>query len=285
MEHKHQKTKTLHVKYNGRSSDFVTPNFILGCEGGCSYCYVERWNRPKIYFNDNVDEILNKIKEHSSMIGEKKPNQVDGVYWTYDVGCNTDLTLYWNRYPFKKVLKFFRDNGIKSTFATKFFNPKMLREAEANQQNRIRFSLVPESIRQITQPKTSSLAHMLMGINMAKDNGWDVHINFSPIIYTDDWLKDYERLFKLVDSTVKNKDGVFCECIFLTHHEGLHKRNLENRPEAEKLLWTPGIQELKTSIYGGKNLRYQWNLKADMINQFKDLHSKIIPWCKIRYIF
>ena len=35
MEIKKQKTKTLKTRYNGRSSDAISPNFIYGCLGGC----------------------------------------------------------------------------------------------------------------------------------------------------------------------------------------------------------------------------------------------------------
>ena len=40
MEIKKQKTKTLVTRFNGRSSDAISPNFIYGCLGGCmkSYC-------------------------------------------------------------------------------------------------------------------------------------------------------------------------------------------------------------------------------------------------------
>ncbi len=52
-----QNTKTLHVRPNGRSADYITPNFIYGCAGGCrnSYCYVMRHNYETLYINENID--------------------------------------------------------------------------------------------------------------------------------------------------------------------------------------------------------------------------------------
>lgn len=43
LELKYQKTKTLNIKENTRSSDFVIPNLIMGCNAGCSnsYCVEE----------------------------------------------------------------------------------------------------------------------------------------------------------------------------------------------------------------------------------------------------
>lgn len=84
---KHQKTKTLNLKPNGRSSDFVSPNFINGCGGGCSsYCYTKRFGRDKIYINDNIDEILEIIKQESINWGIKTSNQTDDKFWTVDIG-------------------------------------------------------------------------------------------------------------------------------------------------------------------------------------------------------
>lgn len=284
MSIKRQKTKTLTVKLNGRSSDFVTPNFIYGCEASCKYCYIKRWDRSHIYMNENIDDILKAIKKHSLSLGRKVPNQVDSKYHTYDIACSTDVTLYWNKYPFDKVLRFFQDNNIKSTFATKFVNKSML-DFKANEQNRIRFSIMPQDIANIIQPKVTKEIDKVMAINYAKDKGWDVHINFSPVVYYNGWKEDYADLFSRIDKLVKRKDNVSCEVIFLTHHEGLHKLNMKDEPHAEEILWRPEIQETKVSNYGGRNIRYERNLKKEFISEFKDLHAKYIPWCSIRYIF
>ena len=281
---KKQKTKTLKVKANGRSSDFVTPNFILGCGASCLYCYTKRWGRENIYINENTDEILDVILKHSETLGRKIPNQVDSKYHTYDIGTSTDLTYYWNKYNWPKVLRFFQDNNIKSTFATKFVNKSML-DFKANEQNRIRFSIMPQDIADIIQPKVTKESAKIMAINYAKDKGWDVHINFSPVVYYNGWKEDYADLFNRIDKLVKRKDNVFCEVIFLTHHEGLHFRNNRKEPHVEEVLWRPEIQETKVSNYGGRNIRYERNFKKELIDEFKELHAKYIPWCTIRYIF
>lgn len=281
---KKQRTKTLKVKPNGRSSDFVTPNFILGCGASCLYCYTKRWGRKNIYINENTDEILDVILKHSETLGKKIPNQVDSKYHTYDIGCSSDITYYWNKYDWPKVLRFFQDNNIKSTFATKFVNKSML-DFKANEQNRIRFSIMPQDIADIIQPKVTKEINKVMAINYAKDRGWDVHINFSPVVYYNGWKEDYADLFSRIDKLVKRKDNVSCEVIFLTHHEGLHNINMKDEPHAEEVLWRPEIQETKVSNYGGRNIRYERNLKREFISEFKDLHAKYIPWCTIRYIF
>ena len=75
------------------------------------------------------------------------------------------------------------------------------------------------------------------------------------------------------------------EVIFLTHNEAKHEYNLDKQLPGEDLLWRPDIQEGKISQYGGDNIRYKHDLKAQYIKQFTELHDKIIPWNTIRYIF
>ena len=101
------------------------------------------------------------------------------------------------------------------------------------------------------------------------------------------WLEDYAELFDMLNDYVDDpyKKDVLAEVIFLTHNEDKHLTNMEIHPETEKQLWVPKIQEVKTSQYGGKNIRYRAGLKRKYINQFIKLHDSIIPWNTIRYIF
>lgn len=133
---KHQITKTLTIRPNGRSADFITPNFIYGCAGGCrnSYCYVMRYNYEKIYINDNFEQILDTIASHAEILPFPKiPNQTDPLFWTYDIGCSTDVVLHWPNYKWIKVFDFFREHfKIKATFATKYVNAALLKYCPNN---------------------------------------------------------------------------------------------------------------------------------------------------------
>jgi spore photoproduct lyase len=125
----------------------------------------------------------------------------------------------------------------------------------------------------------------LKAVTLFQDAGYDVHLNFSPVIVQTGWLDEYKILFEEVNKYVKNKDKVKCEVIFLTHNENKHQNNLQINSLGEELLWKPNIQESKISQYGGKNIRYNHKLKAQYIKEWTELHNKIINWCTIRYIF
>jgi spore photoproduct lyase len=280
-------TKTLKVRPNGRSADFITPNFIYGCAGGCrnSYCYVMRYNYESIFVNNNIDEILKVINNHINNLPTKAPNQTDEKYWTYDIGCSTDVSLHWKHTDWLKIFEFFKFHPrAKATFATKYVNIKML-DFNPEEKIRIRFSLMPQNISQILELKTSIISERIKAINLFIKAGYEVHLNFSPIVVYRNWLNDYALLFEELDSTIDNlyKPKIKAECIFLTHNATQHERNINNgNYDSEDLLWQQEVQEGKFSQYGGKAIRYKTYIKRDFIEKWTALHKKIIPWNNIR---
>ena len=170
------------------------------------------------------------------------------------------------------------------SFATKYVNEKLL-EYNPEEKIRIRFSLMPQVYANLLEPNTSSMYERMVAIDKFIEAGYDVHINFSPVIVTEGWLGKYKILFDEVNAYVKQKDKVKAEVIFLTHNEGKHQYNLIHSLPGEDLLWNPDIQETKISQYGGENIRYKHDLKAQYIKEWTELHDSIISWNTIRYIF
>ena len=111
------------------------------------------------------------------------------------------------------------------------------------------------------------------------------YVNYSPVVYYKNWMNDYKELFNMMNKYVTDKDNVLAEVIFLTHNVGRHNRNLLDNRMEEYFLWNPLLQEKKISQYGGENIRYKHDIKAKMIQEFKELHQSTISWNKIRYIF
>lgn len=279
--------KALDIKPSGRSSDFITPSFIHGCLYQCGYCYMRR-NKPEgISIATNVDEILEVINKHANTTHIDKPNQTHPEFITYDLSCNEDFALHLKYHEWQKIFDFFLMHPkAMGTFATKYVNDRLL-YYNPDKKIRIRFSLMPQEYSDILEPNTSLISERIEAINDFYYAGYDVHINFSPIIMNPGSKKLYEDLFKKIDYLVddKIKKDVLCECIMLTHNDKMHQYNLEHNPEVEDILWQPERQESKISSYGSKNLRYKWNLKAQYIKEFTKLHDEILPWNKIRYIF
>ncbi len=281
MEIKHQTTKTLAVRDNNRSSDAIAPNFIYGCLGGCmkTYCYVSRYNHDKVYINDNTEQILSSIYDWiDSKPWPKVPNQVDDTYYCIDIGCSTDVPLHSKHYNWQQVFDFFNNQyKVKSTFATKY--PTKFKVADYNLtpgKHRIRISLMPQRISDILEPNTDRISERVAMIPTLQQK-MEVHINFSPIVYYQGWLEDYEDLFKQLQGI-----DFKSECIFVTYNEIQKERN---SPVVNNLLWQPSLQEHKNSQYAADNIRYKLGLKTKLINDFTNLYTKYFPLETIRYIF
>ena len=132
-----------------------------------------------------------------------------------------------------------------------------------------------------------SIADRIAAIDEFVAAGYEVHLNFSPVIYYEGWLDDYADLFAKIEDAIgpRARRQLRAEVIFLTHHEGLHEVNRRWHPKAEELLWVPELQEAKLSETGGRNVRYRRGLKKELLIQFEELLRKKLPYCGVRYAF
>jgi len=283
----------MKIRPSGRSTDFIAPSFGHGCLYNCSYCYMKRHKPEGLTIATNPMDILTAINNHVWFADVEKPNQT-GDYITYDISCNEDFALHAKYHDWERIFEFFRDHPLAmGSFATKYVNKEFLK---FNPQGkiRIRFSLMPEKLRQILEPNTSTINERIRAITNFVIAGYEVHLNFSPVIVYDEWLEDYKHLFELIDDDAYTRDKLYfnqayrdvkAEVIFLTHNAKKHEYNLEHKIPGENLIWKPEIQETKISQYGGENIRYVSSDKSRYIEEFRKLHDDIIHWNTIRYIF
>lgn len=277
--------KSMIIRESGRSSDFISPSFGHGCLFNCSYCYMKRHKPDGLTIAKNIEQILTEINSHAYFTDVLKPNQTHDQYITYDISCNEDFALHAKYHHWEKIFEFFRDHEkAMATLATKTI-PEVFLKFNPEEKVRIRFSLMPQYLANMLEPNTATIIDRIKAIDRFIAAGYDVHINFSPVVYYPGWLEDYKEIFNLLDKHVRNKHKVFAEVIFLTHNEDKHVYNYLNNIPGEKFLYMPEIQEGKVSQYGGNNIRYKGKLKQDMIVRWRGLHDTLIPWNKIRYIF
>jgi spore photoproduct lyase len=240
----------------------------------------------------NTDKILKVIDDHAnSLPWYKEPNQTHDHWYTYDFSCNEDYILHAKYHNWEELFEFFRDHPrAMGTAATKYVNDKLL-SFNPERKVRIRFSLIPLILNSMLEPKTTNVYKRMDAINRFIEAGYDVHVNFSPVVVTNDFPDDYVRMFHYLNLAVSDdyKDLVKAEVIFLTHNEKMHEHNANSDTLAvwagERYLWNPAIQEEKISTYGGKNVRYRRDLKENLVEGFKKIHAEKLPWQEIRYIF
>ena len=283
--------KSVTTRPNGRSADFIAPSLSNGCAMACVYCYVPRrkgYSNPVTVFT-NIEQISSHVARHIHKQGLKTiPNQCDPDAWVYDLGensdCSIDAIISDN---VKDLCDLFRMTPTaKASFATKYVNHDLL-DWDPQGRTRIRFSLMPTETAKVTDLRTSPMSERIAAVNDFVDAGYEVHVNFSPVIMTPTWLADWRELFEEIDATLSAaaKQQLAAEVIFLTHNEPLHQINLGWHPRGEDLIWQPRLQERKVSQNGAENIRYRYPLKARGVEALSALVGTIMPYCKIRYAF
>lgn len=275
---KYQKTKTLVTKDNNNSANCIAPNVIYGCFGGCvsTYCYMSRYNDTRVFVNTNVDDIFNSVVEwEKSYI--KVPDQQDPVYTMVDIACNSDLVLMQKHMPEPLIdyLKRYDDHPrLNSTMATKYPGLLTLDVSSFNKKPRVRVSLMPQVYSDILEPKMQPISSRIDDINRLKDLGWEVHINYSPLIFVKGWSVEYTNLFaSVLDKAGTNK----CEVIALTNHSRQMSRS---SPEAQEIMKYSSEIKNKDGV-----MRYPLIHKTKLLEKFKEIYSQYFDLETIRYIF
>ena len=184
------------------------------------------------------------------------------------------------------VALFRRLPNAKGSFASKFVNPDLL-AYQPEGRTRIRFSLMPEEIAKVVDVRTSPMAERIAAVDEFVRAGYEVHVNFSPVIMFEGWEDSYRRLFQQVDDRLSDaaKAQLRAEIIFLTHNAQLHEVNMRWHPRAEDHLWRPDLQETKRSEGGMWNLRYKVGWKRQWLARFQELLARHLPYCTVRYAF
>ncbi|MCK2212467.1 spore photoproduct lyase family protein [Actinomadura sp. ATCC 31491] len=283
--------KSLTARPNGRSADWIAPSTANGCAMACAYCYVPRrkgYSNPITVFA-NIDKILGYVRRHAGRQGVKpEPNQVDPSAWVYDIGensdCSLDATISDNVLD---LVRLFRDlPNAKASFATKYVNRDLL-DWDPRGRTRVRFSLMPAADSKLLDIRTSSIAERIAAIDDFVAAGYEVHVNFSPVVVREGWLESWAELLDQLDAGLgpQAKAQLAAEVIFLTHNDRLHEVNLGWHPKAEDVLWQPELQQPKRSQTGGWNVRYKTGHKGRYVAALTELIEAKLPYCRIRYAF
>ena len=283
--------KTLAVRPNGRSADFIAPSAANGCAMACAYCYVPRrkgYANPITVFT-NIDGITAALARHVARQGPKaEPNQCDPDAWVYDLGensdCSVDALVSDN---VADLIGFFRDRPTaKASFATKHVNRDLL-ALDPRGRTRVRFSIMPPADARQLDLRTSPVPERIAAVDDFVAAGYEVHLNLSPVVLRGGWLHDWAELLRHVDDVLSPaaKAQAAAEVILLTHNEDLHEVNLGWHPRAEQVLWRPDLQERKRSENGAVNVRYDRANKARAVQAVRDLVAEHAPWLRIRYAF
>ncbi|MCZ2810279.1 spore photoproduct lyase family protein [Modestobacter sp. VKM Ac-2979] len=283
--------KAVSVRPNGRSADFIAPSTANGCAMACAYCYVPRrkgYANPITVFT-NIEQITGAVRRHVGRQGAKpEPNECDPFDWVYDLGENSDCSVdaLVSDNIADLVAAFRTLPTAKASFATKFVNRQLL-DLDPQGRTRVRFSLMPDADAHLLDVRTSRIDERIAAIDDFVEAGYEVHLNFSPVVLREGWEADWTTLLQQLDDQLSDatKAQAAVEIIMLTHNEQLHEVNLGWHPQAEDLLWRPELQQPKVSQNGMHNVRYRNDVKRAGVDRLQQLIRQHAPWLHVRYAF
>jgi len=177
--------------------------------------------------------------------------------------------------PLIDYLKRYDDHPrLNSTMATKYPGLLKLDVNHFNKRPRVRVSVMPQIYADVLEPNMQKVHSRIEDINRLKLLGWEVHINYSPLIYVKGWSKEYDNLFKTVKEIAgENK----CEVIALTNHKLQMARSSAKAQE---------LMKYSSEIKNNQGImRYPLSHKTPLINKFKEIYSQYFDLSTIRYIF
>ena len=246
--------------------DFENDNFyytssIINCVYDCEYCYLQGvYSSGNIVIFVDIEKVFEEVEELY--------NKLKSLYLC--VSYDTDLLAIENICSFsEKWYHFIKDKkDLKIELRTKSANIDKFLNLDVLDNFIIAFTLSPKDIALKNEKYTASFKNRVKAIKELQNKGWKVRICIDPLIYTDDFEKNYsdmiEYLFREID---KNKVIDVSIGVFRTSKEYLKK--MRNQNKKSEILYYPF--ECIDGVY-----TYSDKLKSYMIDFIKEKFLKYI---------
>ena len=246
--------------------DFENDNFyytssIINCVYDCEYCYLQGvYSSGNIVIFVDIEKVFEEVEELY--------NKLKSLYLC--VSYDTDLLAIENICSFsEKWYNFIKDKkDLKIELRTKSGNIDKFLNLDVLDNFIIAFTLSPEDIALKNEKYTASFKNRVKAIKELQNKGWKVRICIDPLIYTDDFEKNYSQMIEYLFSEIdKNKVIDVSIGVFRTSKEYLKK--MRNQNKKSEILYYPF--ECVNGVY-----TYSDKLKSYMIDFIKEKFLKYI---------
>ena len=224
--------KTHKYTENHKVSDFLVPYTSSGCSAMCLYCYLvcnyNKCSYMRIFLNK--EEMMSRISK--KILSTEKEI-------TLEIGSNSDLVLEneitgnlkWTIEEFVKLNKGYL------TFPTKFHMIDDILDVNHKGRVIVRMSVNPDYIISRVELLTSCLKDRVEAINKLAEKDYKIGILVAPVIMVENYKQLYTELIEYLDKnlSIKAKEKVFFEVIFMTYSYVHNEINKEAFPKAIKI--------------------------------------------------
>ncbi|WP_320036034.1 spore photoproduct lyase family protein [Halarcobacter sp.] len=250
---------------NTRCCNLLTLDAVQSCGFDCSYCSIQSfYNQDKIGFDVNFKKNLENLK--------LDPNQ------TYHIGTgqSSDSLMWGNKEGILDALfEFARKNpNVILEFKTKSNNIKYFLENEVPKNIICTWSLNTQTIIDNEEHLAASLNQRIEAAKKVSDKGVLVGFHFHPIVHYENYLEEYEEVYKTLIDTFDSKKVALVSLGTLTFIKPVINK-IRSRKFKSKILQMP-----LTDANGKQS--YPLEIKREM---FKHAYDTFKPWHQDVYFY
>ena len=249
--------------------NYYVLNLGQNCEMDCSYCYLQSFiNFPAVVIYTNIEKALEELEElkkthFHQYIRVGTGEQTDSLSLDDISLYSVKLIRFFNKYPHWNL-----------EFKTKSDNIKNFQNIPHKGNTVVSWSINPEFIVQQEEHGTSSLKQRLSSALQIKEKGFQLSFHIDPLIYHENWRKNYAELIDQITNLFEAKDIKHISIGALRFQT--EQKEIMRKRFGMKSLVCQG--ELFKSEDG--KMRYDQSLRQEMfqfiLKQFKN-HSKNWP--------
>ena len=248
------------------NDNFYYTSSIINCVYDCEYCYLQGvYSSGNIVIFVDIEKVFEEVEELY--------NKLKTLYLC--VSYDTDLLAIENICGFSEKWYYFIEDkkDLKIELRTKSGNIDKFLNLKPLDNFIIAFTLSPENLALKNEKYTASFKNRVKAIKKLQEQGWKVRICIDPLIYSDNFEKNYSQMIEYLFNEI-DKEKVIDVSIGVFRISKEYLKKMRNQNQNSEILYYPF--ECIDGVY-----TYSDKTKSYMINFIKEQFLKYININKI----
>ncbi|WP_339064420.1 spore photoproduct lyase family protein [Fusobacterium polymorphum] len=248
------------------NDNFYYSSSIINCVYDCEYCYLQGvYSSGNIVIFVDIEKVFEEVEELY--------NKLKTLYLC--VSYDTDLLAIESICGFSEKWYYFIEDkkDLKIELRTKSGNIDKFLNLKPLDNFIIAFTLSPENIALKNEKYTASFENRVKAIKELQEKGWKVRICIDPLIYSDNFEKNYSQMIEYLFNEI-DKEKVIDISIGVFRISKEYLKKMRNQNQNSEILYYPF--ECIDGVY-----TYSDKIKSYMINFIKEQFLKYININKI----
>ena len=248
------------------NDNFYYTSSIINCVYDCEYCYLQGvYSSGNIVIFVDIEKVFEEVEELY--------NKLKTLYLC--ISYDTDLLAIENICGFSEKWYYFIEDkkDLKIELRTKSGNIDKFLNLKPLDNFIVAFTLSPENLALKNEKYTASFKNRVKAIKKLQEKGWKVRICIDPLIYSDNFEKNYRQMIEYLFNEI-DKEKVIDVSIGVFRISKEYLKKMRNQNQNSEILYYPF--ECIDGVY-----TYSDKTKSYMINFIKEQFLKYIDEKKI----